>query len=196
MSRVITFSRVFPTYHPKKGEPTYFVEKLSKGFPEYSADDFIALPSDPHKGLFNLIVLAIDKWMELAPKYHTIRSGSKWKVGDKFSPRVWSGKPYSSKMITIAPDIEIKKVWDITITTQDDDGENDWSFIEINGKSYTVYSDEYLSDTIKELAKNDGLSTTDLFEWFKLDRSRTQRENGEDKIFKGQIISWTDSINY
>jgi hypothetical protein len=34
MSKVITFSRVFPSYHPKKGQPTYFVEKLYKSFLE------------------------------------------------------------------------------------------------------------------------------------------------------------------
>ena len=28
MSKVIIFSRVFPAYHQKVGQPTYFVEKL------------------------------------------------------------------------------------------------------------------------------------------------------------------------
>jgi hypothetical protein len=28
MAKVITFSRFFPAYHPRKGEPTYFVEKI------------------------------------------------------------------------------------------------------------------------------------------------------------------------
>ena len=28
---VITYSRFFPTYHPRKGEPTFFVEKIWKG---------------------------------------------------------------------------------------------------------------------------------------------------------------------
>ena len=28
MSRVMTFSRVFPSYHPRKGDPTYFVEAI------------------------------------------------------------------------------------------------------------------------------------------------------------------------
>lgn len=67
MSRVITFSRVFPSYHP-------------------------IIPSAP------------------------VTAG---KVGDKFSPRVWSGKPYRSKMITIAPDIEVKQIWDFE---RDEDG--------------------------------------------------------------------------
>lgn len=28
MAKVITFSRQFPSYHPKAGQPTYFVEKV------------------------------------------------------------------------------------------------------------------------------------------------------------------------
>ena len=28
MARIITFSRTFPAYHPKAGEPTYFVEMI------------------------------------------------------------------------------------------------------------------------------------------------------------------------
>jgi hypothetical protein len=32
MSRVLTFSRVFPAYHPKAGQPTGFVEKIWKGY--------------------------------------------------------------------------------------------------------------------------------------------------------------------
>lgn len=30
MAKVITFSRVFPSYHPKAGQPTYFVEAIYK----------------------------------------------------------------------------------------------------------------------------------------------------------------------
>jgi len=98
MSRIITFSRTFPAYHPKKGQPTYFVEKLlsSINYKYYDEDRQF----NPR--------LSVDSF---EPKHHTIRSGNRWKVGDKFSPRVWSGKPYNSKMITIAPDIEIKQIW-------------------------------------------------------------------------------------
>lgn len=32
MSRVITFSRTYPSYHPKAGQPTYFVEKVMNSF--------------------------------------------------------------------------------------------------------------------------------------------------------------------
>lgn len=183
MSKVITFSRFFPAYHPKKGEPTYFVEKIFNGLVR------LKLP-------IKSTGLDYDAELSNEEKYHTIRSGKRWNVGDKFSPRVWSGKPYCSPMLEIAPDIEVKKVWDIKITTQNDDGEHDWSFIEINDKSYTVYSDEYLSQVIKDVAKNDGLSTTDLFEWFRLERTKNQKLNDEDKVFDGQIICWNEQIVY
>lgn len=175
MSKVITFSRVFPSYHPRKGEPTYFVEKLCKGFPDFNADQYIPLKSDPKKDIFSLIELAIDIWMELAPKYHTIRSGNRWKVGDKFCPRVWQGKPYTSKMITIAPDIEIKKIIDVLI--------EDGVMYVHNGKNLMNPCDMKI---VEEIAKNDGLSFSDLYQWF----------NGFKKPFKGQIICWNDKIEY
>lgn len=54
-----------------------------------------------------------DKFINGFSKEHTIRKGKRWKVGDKFSPRIWSGKPYKSKQIILAPDTEIKQVFDI-----------------------------------------------------------------------------------
>jgi len=54
MARVITFSRQFPASRPKTDHPTHFVEKLPKGFSDYSADYFIALPNQPDKGLLDL----------------------------------------------------------------------------------------------------------------------------------------------
>ncbi|WP_316743776.1 hypothetical protein [Pedobacter antarcticus] len=173
MSKVITFSRVFPAYHPRKGESTYFVEKLSKGFPEYSAEDFTPLKSRPTMDLFSLMVLAIDKWADLQPKYHTIRSASRWKEGEKFSPRVWSGKPYASKMITIAPDIEITKLMDFEIKDE---------CVFIDGELYAYSSS---TEALALLALNDGLSLGDMIGWFKCL-----------KPFKGQIICWNDSITY
>ena len=99
MSKIMTFSRTFPAYHPKAGQPTYFVEKILRGI--HTLDDHV-------KPIINFDVCST-----CAPKHHTIRAGNRWKVGDKFSPRVWSGKPYCSPMITIAPDIEVKKVYPI-----------------------------------------------------------------------------------
>jgi hypothetical protein len=129
--RVITFSQTFPTYHPRRGEPTGFVEKILNG-----------------------------------QKVHTIRAGHRWKAGDWFNPRVWSGKPYTSKQITFAPDIQVKKVWNIQ--------RDDYGIFSIEGK------DIYGIDT---LAKNDGLTTDDLWRWIKWP-------------MEGQIICWSDEIKY
>lgn len=161
MSKVITFSMVFPAYHPKKGQPTYFIEKLWKslGNLDYQWDLVKVLQvSDA----LNVKM----PYSEFEPKHHTIRSGNRWKVGDKFSPRIWSGKPYQTKQITIAPDIEIVKVWDIELI------DGDWKMPAAKATT-----------TLDQIAKNDGLTLEQLTDWFK-------------KPFKGQIICWNKNIDY
>src|SRR6185312_11465979 len=110
MSKVLTFSRTFPAYHARAGEPTYFVEKIWKFLWDNEKSNY-----NPVREYFQCYdeVFPVNYEDEKenihhhAPKVHTIRAGHRWKVGDKFSPRVWSGKTYCSKQITIAPDIEI-----------------------------------------------------------------------------------------
>lgn len=173
MSRVMIISRFFPSYHPRKGEPTYFVEKIWKGF----MDETMGLPKPFHNYVDNYTKLLnaikpIDlmaKYWEVEPKYHTIRAGNRWKVGDKFSPRVWSGKPYASKQITIAPDIEIKKIFEFECKA-------DGTFY-INNK--------WIDVTSSDIPENDGLSSDNFLNWFP-----------ENKPFSGQIICWNENINY
>jgi hypothetical protein len=174
MSKVIIFSRTFPAYHPKAGQPTYFVEKMWNDFEKRGIEINYKLICDLN--LDKDVKILWDFWVdidrELAYKHHTIRAGNRWKVGDKFSPRVWSGKPYNSKQIIIAPDIEIKKVWDFEMDLN--------GLYSINGK--------YFSDS-RLLAKNDGLSRMDLFYWL-------MKSFDNPKPFKGQIICWNENINY
>lgn len=175
MSRIITFSRYFPAYHPRKGEPTYFVEGLWESIrnneninsPQYQ---FMKFESD------------IMRWKQYQPKHHTIRAGNRWKVGDKFSPRVWSGKPYNSKQIIIAPDIEIKKVWDIEIVSH-----VGWTEYILNGTA--VYFN--IIQFAERLAANDGLNITDFMDWF-----NPHQINKKKKVFSGQIICWNENIIY
>lgn len=170
MSRVITFSRVFPKYHPKAGQPTFFVEKILACIMPKQQNGLIDL-NDLSE---NVKVIINDFQLLCSPteiKSHTIRSGNRFKVGDKFSPRVWSGKPYASKQIIIAPDIEVKKVWDVTINHA-----ATWFAIFIEGKEFTEWT---------LLARNDGLTAVDMLDWFK-----------KDNIFTGQIICWNETINY
>lgn len=156
MSRVITFSRTFPSYHPKAGQPTYFVEKIWKS---------LGGASVPYATFSSL------NWREVEGiKHHTIRAGHRWKVGDWFSPRVWSGKPYNSKQIIIAPDIQIKNIWDFEI-------HSGWAFFDGQRKSDV--------GTFGRLANNDGLEFQDLKDWLKYPKN-----------FDGQIICWNESANY
>jgi hypothetical protein len=158
--RVRTFSRTFPNYHPKAGEATHFIEKLwaSIGKPGKEIIDQFIWP---------------DGWLEqeFIPKHHTIRKGHHFKVGDWFSPRVWSGKPYNSKQIIIAPPIQVKKVWDFEVR----DG---WFYL----NSDMVASANFLNS----IAKNDGLDTKDLMDWFQY-----PKDSGE-----MQIICWNENIEY
>lgn len=160
MSRVITFSVKYPSYHKRKGEATYFVEKIVKGL------HFLKLPIEDQNPSFDEEMYHI-----IEPKFTTIRSGNRWKVGDKFSPRAWSGRPYASKQITFAPDIEIKKVWDFEI--------------DIDEGLPSVYINGLLKQDLDELAKNDGLTVEDLKAWFKWPTP-----------FSGQIVCWGKTINY
>lgn len=168
MARVITFSRVFPKGHPKAGKETNFIQKIWTAIK-------VPLPCSVHADQLNeeMMKLFLGSWR---PKYHTIRAGHRFKVGDKFSPRVWSGKPYASKQIIIADDIEVKKTWDVEMD------EN--QIISIDGKYIHEFDDLMKFDSWERLAINDGLSLDDFLCWF-------------DKLpFKGQIICWNENINY
>lgn len=179
MSRVITFSRNFPAYHPRKGEPTFFPEKLFNSLHRaagvYFTNTYSLVDLNPDRekeaeAFWQTIQFNYDR---LGFKGHTIRSGNRWKVGEKFSPRVWSGEPYKSKMIKIAPDIEVKKIWAFKI----DRGR----FWISNGSEYRPV----LWSQLDTIANNDGLSTLSFMNWFQ-----------HPKAFNGQVICWDNSINY
>ena len=170
MSKVRTFSRYFPKGHPKAGQPTFFVEKFWRGLqtigysePLYFFDELRGLSS----------VISAENYNSATPKLHTIRSGKHFKVGDYFSPRVWSEKPYQSKQIIIAEDIKIEKVYDITFVQEDE-------FLSVGDCTYYPTGYEAM---VKLLAQNDGLSVEDFKAWFK-------------KPFSGQIICWSDNVEY
>lgn len=162
--RVITFSRYFPVSHPKKGDTTFFPEKIliSLGLNgQYISEGKFDWLNDFSMGLDD-------------PKHHTIRAGNRWKVGDKFSPRIWSGKPYASKQIEFAPPIEIKKIWSFMMSPS--------GFIAVNGKPLPT-------DKTEDLIKNDGLEWGDFFDWFEIGMKK-----GEP--FRGQILCWNESVEY
>jgi len=179
MSKVLTFSRFFPAYHPRVGQLTGFVEKIWRGF----KDETYGLPKEWHSYIRDYTKAVDDRsaidllsyYLSVEPKYHTIRAGHRWRVGDKFSPRVWSGKPYRSKQAVIGPDIEVKRAWNIEIKANDK--------IIIDHCDFGTFCE--VNPDVMVLAKNDGLSTVDLLNWFP-----------NNKDFEGQIICWNENIEY
>lgn len=188
MRRVTMFSRVFPAYHPLAGQPTRFVEKFLQWYwdnhdlPYYSLYEMIDQLNDVQREeVIENFMDEIDQEKGYRHKVHTIRAGERYKPGDMMSPRVWLGKPYRSKQLIIAPDIEIKQVWDFEIKTAYKELPLDYDTdIIINHNFY--HTD---NEIMKRLADNDGLSLAELLQWFKYP-----------KPFKGQIVCWDENIKY
>ena len=183
MARVITFSRVYPAYHHKAGQPTYFVEKVVNSLlPISKAEELMAyyyenMPDD----------IQIDSLAGFLPKHHTIRKGSRWKKGDYFSPRIWTGRPYASQQLAFAPDVKIKNVWDFEIRCKLPKR----YYLLINKKEILIGDPKLplsisASKKLKKLAQNDGLSVSDLLDWFQY-----PKESG-----KMQIICWDSNVKY
>jgi|JI10StandDraft_1071094.scaffolds.fasta_scaffold84899_2 hypothetical protein len=186
MSKVITFSTVFPSYHPKKGDYTYFVEKFLKSkkieynycVHEHSGYSFWSLNRGKEEIVDDFIKFKFSDPFDFEPKNHTIRKGRRWKTGDMASIRIWgddvnpkSGRSgaYHSKQIVISPDVEVT-VFDFEIRKG--------GYIFIDNKMVQSYDYDII-------AKNDGLSEDDLLAWFKYP-----------KEFVGQIICWNNEIKY
>lgn len=183
MAKVIMVSRDFLRPHPRVGQSTYFVEKIFKGL------YFMNPAHDLNKGMNLEIDYSLEEFSSCKPKWHTIRGGKRWKVGDKVSLRVWSGKPYRSEQIKICDDLEVKKVWDIKIVRHHAIdgrtilkilvGDNTYSeIILLNGKITEWFGQ------IDDLCTNDGLGMEDFYHWFDVPE------------FSGQIICWNEKIRY
>jgi len=97
-------------------------------------------------------------------KKHTIRNGSRWKVGMLFSPRIWTGRPYASKQKSIIEGVGmVEEVYGFEVNK---------GIPYINGNPLSVYQ-----ATI--VCKNDGLEWYDFVQWI-------LNKDG----FDGQIICW------
>ncbi len=166
MTRILTFSQKFPSYHPRKGEPTYFVEKLWSAFADlHYVMDGINLTD---------VEFDFNKYHNGSPKWHTVRNGHRFKAGDYVRPCVWKLKggrfTKGNNLIPFAPDMEVRKTYDFDI---DKDG------------NYLLNNHKVMLDMLKVIARNDGFENYEDFEhWF------------PKGIFKGQIISWHDIASY
>lgn len=145
MSKVLTFSRFFPAYHPKAGQAHFLCREDHKELAPSCARRHGIFPMKFSPEIYYIV----------DSKRHTIRSGNRWKVGDKFSPRVWSGKLYQSKQIIIAPDIEVKKVWPVEIEFF---GGSFYVQLPVKKNHWTLLS-------AGDVAKNDGLEVHDFIDW-------------------------------
>jgi hypothetical protein len=214
MAKVLTVSRQFPAYHPRKGEPTYFVEKvLTALFPKTTyymckcencgwqgmsccaaGGHAIADTGDYSDAVcpkcYSYKIEGecedLDYYQqkdEVWPKYHTIRAGKRWNTGDMVSLRAWSGQPYNSKQIIIAPDFALPKVLDVKMYYSEKWGGGLTIAIGEYEIEYPYGCKEWLS-----FSKNDGLELLDMKLWFELspDFKKT-------KQFDGQMIFFTDT---
>jgi len=175
MSRILTFSRTFPAYHPRKGEPTFFVEailtQLEIDYTSYNYFDWLVKNNSEIDSSF--LENFMDSFKQnIQPKSHTIRNHAKpIKVSEFINPKCWAGKPYNKTkegywQIKFAPDIEVKKV--IPIECKVIDGFKNFG---------------YSSETVCKIATNDGLAVGDFLNWF-------------NKPFNGQIICWNENVKY
>lgn len=181
MSKVITFSRAFPAYHPKAGKPTYFVKSILRQQNKMLNKDYFylllklnikrlqdgKLTEVDIANFYNELLREDEPFYD---KRHTIRSGHRRKVGDKFSPRVWSGKPYCSPQIIFNKDMDVLHTWKFEI-------KDNLIFIDNNPISIVEYREL--------IARNDGLTYQDFKDWFKFPQP-----------FSGQIICWNENVNY
>lgn len=191
MSRILTFSRTFPAYHPRKGEPTFFVEailtQLEIDYTSYNYFDWLVKNNSEIDSSF--LENFMDSFKQnIQPKSHTIRNHAKpIKVSEFINPKCWAGKPYNKTkegywQIKFAPDIEVKKTWDFEIEVDDD-----YTCFLIDNKPFCEMNSKMTTNTgqLDYLAKNDGLNTLDLLYWFK-----------HPSPFSAQIICWNDSVSY
>lgn len=166
-------SRIFPEAHPRKGEQTFFIEKIWRslqvdGKPTVEMEKYIVAYCQYLNATKQLTDEYIKGTENINPKPHTIRSANKVKVGDFIQFFCWSGKPYRSRWIRPLPPIEVKKVWDFEI------------------KYHGFYlNEEPCGLRMDIISANDGLNHKDLCDWFEYP-----------KPFAGQIICWNENIDY
>lgn len=170
MAKPLSFSRNYPCNHKRKGEPTFFVEKIWKSLQQIGYNN----PESYFDSIPNLSkVIDMGIYKDLLPKLHTMRASKRFKAGDWFTPKVWSGRPYFTSPYIIAPDVQVVKTFDFYLSVKDEVLIID----ELNCYPYGY------DKTIAELASNDGLSVDDFISWFK-------------KPIEGQIICWSEEPKY
>jgi len=125
-----------------------------------------------HTNFCEKVVCSLLDFKQGTQKHHTIRAGNRLKAGEVVSARYWEGLPYRSKQIEFA-EIEILKTYDFEMKEE--------SIL----SDYAIFIDGKLVDNLRYLAQNDGLTLGEFLAWFKYPCN-----------FKGQIICWSNKVNY
>lgn len=149
--KVITFSTEFPKWVDSTDRKTWFPEKIWANFPyEQIRPIWDKIPPeirDKHFSLFAYEQQIKCDWL----KGTTIRAGRRWKVGDKFSPRIWTGKPYNSMQFAFLPELTVLKV----------------EIFERNNYGNFFLNGRFLGDyQIDKIAEHDGLGPGPFRSWF------------------------------
>jgi len=143
---VLTVSRTFPANHKRKGDKTYFEDKILKRYSDF--DNFLG-------------------WQ----KIHTIRANYPfWEKRIKkvqegkavLSIRYWSGKPYNSKQVEICQLDENSGIGIENLHAPN------WHLEKNRINELCIWGENIgMHIQTEVLAKNDGLSIDDFEEWFK-----------------------------
>lgn len=183
--KYIMFSRQYPKGHPCAGEPTFFPEKIiNNRLQEFGLGGLVAYCNmdTVYPDLFDW-GLVNEPSIDHLSKGHTIRPGRRWKKGEQFSPRVWSGLPYRSKQVAFLPPLTIVDVFDIKISyTGYGSSIVVWlgnNLLLMSPLQSSTGDSKYtrVSKFDLKIAQNDGLSANDWIAWFP-------------NHFTGQMICW------
>jgi len=168
MKRIV-FSTTFPSYHPRKREKTFFIEKIWKGLLPVFGEEVMREWLAPHDGIHWDIenIIRSDVRLTRFPKLHTLRPERvirPFQLGDEFLPVIWSGRPYHSPQIQFAPALKVKFLAETVIHKN----------LEKYGFPYVVMEGHRFLLDMDEVAKNDGLEMGDFQDWFPKEKSTLQ----------------------
>lgn len=164
---------ILPFSTKLNGKPTYFVEKIHKGFRLKELIMKAAIdPSIHYPPNYNYV--AKDK---LSHKIHTIREdkNDRWKAGTKIDFFINCRQKNMFRFSPVLPVVSVQKVEIIWIACYG----TFRPWVRVDGKKiYTI--DQGHNERMLQLAQNDGFDTIDdFFAYFNED-------------FAGKIIHWTD----
>lgn len=190
--RIVTFSKIFPANHPKKGEPTHFIEAILTQLKiDYTSHDYFVWLCENNR---NIGIKFLHEFYEslsenISAKSHTIRKNKRpFVVGQEISAMIWAGKPYNKTeegywKIKFAPDFKITSVTDVDISID----KKLIRHIQV-GMPVENKNNEWKLLSSGEVAQNDGLSYDDFRSWFMIYCKKG--------MCRYQVVCWNEKINY